>query len=46
MVSQYDFMPTVLDYAGIEVEFQDKEKLPGRSFADTLRGIEGAGLLR
>ena len=43
MVSQYDFMPTILEYAGLQVEFQDKEKLPGRSFADVLCGKEGTG---
>ena len=43
MVSQYDFMHTVLDYAGIEADLQDREKLPGKSFVDALHGIEGAG---
>ena len=43
MVSQYDFLRTIIDCAGIEAEFQDKEKLPGCSFADTLRGIDGPG---
>ena len=38
MVSQYDFLPRIVDCAGIEAEFQDTEKLPGCSFADTLRG--------
>ena len=32
-----------MDYAGIEADLQDREKLPGRSFADALHGIEGAG---
>jgi arylsulfatase A-like enzyme len=38
MVSAYDFMPTLLDYLGIENK--DSEKLPGRSFLPALRGEE------
>ena len=38
LVSAYDFMPTLLDYIGID-EYQDIS-LPGRSFADALRGRE------
>ena len=36
LVSQYDFMPTLLDYAGIADSENDQR--PGRSFADVLRG--------
>ena len=39
LYSQYDFMPTILDYLGFE--FDDSGKLPGRSFADVLRGGKG-----
>ena len=38
LVSQYDFFPTLLDYLGIENK--EKEKLPGQSFANALRGIK------
>ena len=43
MVSQYDFLPTILDYAGTEAELQDKDQMPGRSFVDALSGMAGAG---
>ena len=36
LLSQYDWMPTVLDYVGIA--HPDAERLPGRSFAPLLRG--------
>jgi choline-sulfatase len=36
LVSHYDFMPTLLDYLGLENPQADK--LPGRSFAPILRG--------
>ncbi|HPG69652.1 MAG TPA: sulfatase-like hydrolase/transferase [Candidatus Hydrogenedentes bacterium] len=36
LLSQYDFMPTLLDYLGIE--HPDADTLPGRSFASLLRG--------
>jgi arylsulfatase A-like enzyme len=39
LVSHYDFMPTVLDYLGMEVP--PNEALPGRSFAGILRGGSG-----
>ncbi len=38
LVSQYDFMPTLLDYVGIENP--QREQLPGRSFAGVFRGAE------
>jgi arylsulfatase A-like enzyme len=37
LIGQYDFMPTILDMAGIEVEIPNS---PGRSFAEQLRGNE------
>ena len=36
LYSQYDFMPTLLDYLGLENP--DDGKMPGRSFAPLLRG--------
>lgn len=36
LVSHYDFMPTLLDYLGMENP--EADKLPGRSFAEILRG--------
>ncbi|MCL5270649.1 MAG: sulfatase-like hydrolase/transferase [bacterium] len=36
MLSHYDFMPTLLDYVGLENP--ETERLPGRSFAALLRG--------
>lgn len=41
LYSQYDFMPTLLDWLGIEGPAG--EKLPGRSFADAVRGEPDAG---
>lgn len=38
LVSAYDFMPTILDYLGIDYDID--EKLPGKSFAKALRGEE------
>ena len=38
LLSQYDFMPTLLDYVGIESP--ETELLPGKSFAPLLRGEE------
>ena len=38
LVSQYDFMPTLLDY--VDVDNPLSKELPGRSFADRLRGAE------
>lgn len=37
--SQYDFMPTLLDYAGINNS--EASRLPGKSFAHVLRGEKG-----
>jgi arylsulfatase A-like enzyme len=36
LLSHYDFMPTLLDYLGLE-DFEN-EKLPGKSFASVLKG--------
>jgi len=36
LLSQYDFMPTLLDYCGLENP--EAERLPGRSFASVLKG--------
>ncbi len=41
LVSHYDFMPTILDYLGMERP--EGEKLPGRSFADILSGAGNGG---
>lgn len=38
LVSAYDFMPTLLDYIGIQ-EYED-ETLPGKSFANALKGLD------
>lgn len=40
MVSNYDFLPSLLDYMGMEDRIPDRPRLPGRSFAPTLRGEE------
>lgn len=39
LVSQYDFMPTILDYLGLENPAT--ATFPGRSFAPSLRGDKG-----
>ncbi len=41
LLSQYDFMPTLLDYLGLEAPAT--EPLPGRSFAHVLRGAGQGG---
>ena len=41
LVSGYDFLPTLLDYAGLEDK--DHPALPGRSFLDLLLGGAGDG---
>ena len=38
MVANYDFFPTMLDYLGLNHRLPANVKLPGRSFAKTLRG--------
>lgn len=41
LVSAYDFMPTLLAYVGLD--YQDADKLPGRSFLPLLLGEDGNG---
>jgi choline-sulfatase len=41
LYSQYDFMPTILDF--LDVPQSAAPRLPGRSFAGVLRGQEDAG---
>ncbi len=38
VVSNYDVLPTLLEYLGLQSKTPDKPKLPGRSFAATLEG--------
>jgi arylsulfatase A-like enzyme len=38
MVSNYDFLPTVLDYLGLSAKMPQQPKSPGRDFAPVLRG--------
>lgn len=38
MVSNYDFLPSLLDYMGLQNRIPNEPALPGRSFAPTLRG--------
>jgi len=38
LVSNYDFLPTVLDYLGLKDKTPTKPKLPGRSYSGALHG--------
>ncbi|MEX2577488.1 MAG: sulfatase-like hydrolase/transferase [Verrucomicrobiales bacterium] len=38
MVTNYDFMPSLLDYIGLKERIPTEPKLPGRNFAPILRG--------
>ncbi|HEX7377420.1 MAG TPA: sulfatase-like hydrolase/transferase [Pirellulales bacterium] len=38
LVSNYDFLPTVLDYVGLQDKTPVKPRLPGHSYAPVLRG--------
>lgn len=38
MVSNYDFLPTAVDYVGLKKETPTKPELPGKSFAPALGG--------
>jgi arylsulfatase A-like enzyme len=38
LVSNYDLFPTLLDYLGLKDKLPEKPPLPGRSFAEALRG--------
>jgi arylsulfatase A-like enzyme len=40
MVSNYDFLPSLLEYLGLKDRIPSKPKLPGRSFTAALRGDE------
>jgi len=40
LVSNYDFLPSVLDYIGLANRIPAKPKSPGRSFAPVLKGEE------
>ena len=40
MVSNYDFLPSLLDYMDLKERTPARPKLPGRSFAAVLRGEE------
>jgi arylsulfatase A-like enzyme len=40
MVSNNDFLPSLLDYMGLKNRIPTKPELPGRSYADALRGKE------
>ena len=42
LVSNYDFLPTVLDYLGLKDKTPQKPRLPGHSYADTLNGKQQA----
>jgi len=38
LISNYDFLPTMLDYLGLKDKAPRKPRLPGRSYAETLNG--------
>jgi arylsulfatase A-like enzyme len=38
LVSNYDFLPTVLDYLGLKDKTPQKPRLPGQSYSGTLNG--------
>lgn len=40
MVTNYDFLPSLLDYMGLAEKIPSEPKLPGRNFAPILRGEE------
>lgn len=40
MVTNYDFMPSVLSHLGLDGKIPEEPKLPGRNFAPILRGEE------
>jgi arylsulfatase A-like enzyme len=42
LVSNYDLLPSVLDYLGLKEQTPRRPLLPGRSFAATLRGAKQA----
>jgi arylsulfatase A-like enzyme len=42
LVSNYDFLPTVLDYIGLKDKTPQKPRFPGHSYSDTLNGKQEA----
>ena len=42
LVSNYDFLPTLLDYLGLKEKTPQKPPLPGRSYSGTLNGKHDA----
>jgi arylsulfatase A-like enzyme len=38
LISNYDFYPSLLEYLGLKKQIPSNPPLPGRSYADTLRG--------
>jgi arylsulfatase A-like enzyme len=42
LVSNYDFLPTILDFLGLKEEAPQKPPSPGRSYCGTLTGKQGA----
>ena len=42
LVSNYDFLPTVLDYLGLKEKTPQKPRLPGHSYSGTLNGKHDA----
>jgi arylsulfatase A-like enzyme len=41
LVSNYDFMPTMLDFVGLKAQAATKPQSPGRSYSGTLQGKQG-----
>ena len=42
LVSNYDFLPTALDFLGLKAQTPHQPRLPGRSYSTTLNGRHGA----
>lgn len=42
LVSNYDFLPTILDFLGLKDKAPQKPRLPGRSYSGTLNGKRDA----
>jgi arylsulfatase A-like enzyme len=42
LVSNYDFLPTMLDYLGLKEKIPQKPRLPGHSYSGTLNGKHDA----
>jgi arylsulfatase A-like enzyme len=43
LISNYDFLPTVLDYLGLTEKTPQKPQLPGHSYSATLNGKQQPG---